>query len=407
MRRLMPLPSLDTPTVLVISALVIALSGCVLILARGRDQGAVPLAFWGTAMLAGAAGIVLLSLAPFSDWPARAAGNAAILVGVALSWTGARIFAGRRPRPGLVGGGAAAWLLLSVLVRNTAPAVPGVLAFVLGGAYVLATAAELWRERQEYLSTRRAAIVLLVVHGAVYLVQGVVSAIWPELAYSEPVFLALVLEALLHTTGMAFLFLALIKERAELRSTVQLRELATLDGLTGLANRRQFDQVFEREFRRAKRARTSIALLMIDVDQFKAFNDTYGHQAGDRCLRAVAAAMQAAVRRPADLVARYGGEEFAVLLPKTDGAGAEGLAETIRTHIMGLRMEHAGNTHGMVTVSIGVAATIPGQEVSRPDQVLQAAAMGSRVGAMISASGAPARGKRSASPSSVIASARP
>ncbi len=114
------------------------------------------------------------------------------------------------------------------------------------------------------------------------------------------------------------------------RAEAELSILAATDGLTGLANRRTFDSHLESEWLRAAREDTPLSLLLVDIDYFKAFNDAYGHQAGDHCLRAVARLLQESVRRPADLVARYGGEEIAVLLPVTSAKGATRIAEAIR-----------------------------------------------------------------------------
>ncbi len=369
----MQMPPLEPFTVLVVSALVIGFSGAVLILARGRDRSALPLALWGAAMLAGAAGMALLTLVPFIDWPARMMGNVAILAGLALSWTGARIFAGRRFRPVLACGGAGAWLVVFVASLGRAEYVATLFGFLLGPGYVLATAAELWRGRAEHLPSRMVAVAALVVHAAVYLVLAASSVLLPVVVTSEPLFIALVLEALLHTTGMAFLFLALMKERAELRSTMHLRSLALRDGLTGLGNRRHFDELLGREYQAAMRTRSPLALLMIDVDHFKAFNDTYGHLAGDESLKAVAAAMKAAVLRGGDMLVRYGGEEFVVLLPQTTLAGGLAVAEAVRTRVEQLRVRHSRSAHGAVTVSIGVAAIIPHPGDRHPRNLMEAA----------------------------------
>lgn len=136
-------------------------------------------------------------------------------------------------------------------------------------------------------------------------------------------------------------------------------ELARTDGLTRLANRRWFDEELSRKWAVAVREGRPMSLLMVDVDQFKPFNDSYGHQAGDRALAAVAGIIGGAVRRPEDLAARYGGEEFAVLLPDTDRRGAFQIAETIREGARNLLIEHAGNEHKIVTVSVGVATAFP------------------------------------------------
>lgn len=139
----------------------------------------------------------------------------------------------------------------------------------------------------------------------------------------------------------------------------QLQRMAMLDGLTGIANRRCLDLTLDREVRRAARTEMPIAALLIDVDRFKSYNDGYGHLAGDECLRSVAAAIGSFAQRPGDFAARYGGEEFAVILPETDLAGAQSLAERICQGIRNLQVPHEAAPDGRVTVSIGVAVTWP------------------------------------------------
>lgn len=140
----------------------------------------------------------------------------------------------------------------------------------------------------------------------------------------------------------------------------KLYELTILDEMTGVANHRRFKEVLEAEWKRAGRQSSAISLALIDIDYFKNYNDTYGHQAGDECLRRVAAVMRETVNRPTDLVARYGGEEFAVILTDTDEEGAAAVAETIRKAIEALRITHAdSNVSEYVTISAGVATMTP------------------------------------------------
>ncbi len=143
------------------------------------------------------------------------------------------------------------------------------------------------------------------------------------------------------------------------RAEDTLARQALLDGLTGLANRRQLDAVLEREWNRAQREGSPLALLMIDVDNFKAYNDRYGHLQGDTVLIAIARTLAACVVRSGDVAARYGGEEFAVVLPATDASGACVIAERIRAAIVDLGLPHAGAAGAIVTVSVGVAALSP------------------------------------------------
>ncbi len=150
----------------------------------------------------------------------------------------------------------------------------------------------------------------------------------------------------------------------------ELTRLSSLDGLTGLANRRHFDENILREWRRAARYRRPLALALVDVDNFKEYNDTYGHLAGDQCLRNIAGGLQSVSRRPSDLVARYGGEEFALVLPETDLAGARRVGEGLCDAIRALRIAHTGSASGIVSVSVGVASMLPGQDDKSPHDLI-------------------------------------
>lgn len=152
-----------------------------------------------------------------------------------------------------------------------------------------------------------------------------------------------------------------IAELALERANQALDRLAHLDGLTQIANRRRFDQAIGSEWSRLKREGKELGLIMADIDYFKQFNDIYGHQAGDDCLRSVASTLAALVHRPADLVARYGGEEFVILLPDTDIFGCRQIAEKMRQKIEQLHIPHVGSeAHSVVTMSFGVAVESPG-----------------------------------------------
>ena len=179
---------------------------------------------------------------------------------------------------------------------------------------------------------------------------------------------------------------SLIAERtAELEdSNAKLAALSNTDGLTGVTNRRGFDGALEREWQRASRNGYSLALAMLDVDHFKSYNDHYGHQAGDQCLRMVAGLIAAHARRTTDIVARYGGEEFSMLAPATDAAHALAIARGVCLEMAQLAIPHAGSPYGVITLSIGVAAIVPDEAVThamlvqRADQALYAAKQAGR-----------------------------
>jgi len=157
----------------------------------------------------------------------------------------------------------------------------------------------------------------------------------------------------------------------------QLEQLATTDALTGLRNRRGFDEVLDREWKRTMRTGSPTSLLLLDLDHFKRLNDAYGHAVGDDCLRTAAQAFRAAVRREIDEVFRYGGEELAAILPHTDLEGAIQLAESVCAAIAGLRVPHRENHEGggIMTASIGVATALSrnGGTTQMPGALMQAA----------------------------------
>ncbi|MDT8900231.1 diguanylate cyclase [Anaeroselena agilis] len=166
---------------------------------------------------------------------------------------------------------------------------------------------------------------------------------------------------------------AIAREQEQLAAANdELQRLSNQDGLTGIANRRVFDDFLDRAWRQAVRDREPVSLLLADIDNFKLFNDTYGHQAGDDCLRQVAWAIADGACRAGDLAARYGGEEFAVVLAGTDSAGAAVVAEKVRAAVAGLNIVHAAGVGKVVTISLGLATMFP-RDGERAESLIVAA----------------------------------
>lgn len=157
-------------------------------------------------------------------------------------------------------------------------------------------------------------------------------------------------------------------------SNVELHHLSSIDGLTGIANRRAFDQFVEREWQQSRKSGKSMAVIICDIDHFKAYNDTYGHLQGDVCLRSIAQKLADTVKRREDLVARYGGEEFVAVLPNTDLEGASAVAEDLRLAVTSLQLSHeASQTAPIVTISLGVAVNQSQADYSSVLELIQAA----------------------------------
>ena len=184
------------------------------------------------------------------------------------------------------------------------------------------------------------------------------------------VFLSGIAVSLALSTVVFFLLARALEQRVRERTEAlqeanrRLEELAYRDELTQLFNRRFFHERLQTEWQRAMRVGECLSVILCDVDHFKRYNDTYGHQAGDECLRQVAQAIPGALKRPADLAARFGGEEFVILLPNTSRQGALAVAEQIRAGVEARRLEHRASPTGpCVTLSLGVMSAVPG-----PDQ---------------------------------------
>ncbi len=167
---------------------------------------------------------------------------------------------------------------------------------------------------------------------------------------------------------------ARVKTHLTLKSqSDRLREMVFVDGLTGVANRRHFDERFGLEWRACRRSRVPLGLILIDIDHFKAYNDHYGHQGDDEALQAVAQALRSAMRRPRDFVARYGGEEFVCLIPDSDGAATLRTAEYLLSQVQGAAIPHAhSQVSSIVTISAGVVSEVP-KPGAQPASLLQLA----------------------------------
>jgi two-component system chemotaxis family response regulator WspR len=181
-------------------------------------------------------------------------------------------------------------------------------------------------------------------------------------------------QAFLHRQQRDEAYRALRQSQQDLlEANLELQRLMNADGLTGLNNRRRFDEYAAAEWRRAVREQTEFALVLADIDEFKRYNDTYGHLSGDEALKRVAGAILSSCGRPADLAARFGGEEFVVVLPGTPLEGAEHVAEVIHRAVRDLAIPHAGSSvQPYVTVSIGVAACTPSADASLIDLLARA-----------------------------------
>jgi len=169
-------------------------------------------------------------------------------------------------------------------------------------------------------------------------------------------------------------FQALVKSQRELaEANAILQKLSSLDGLTGIPNRRRFDEVLNAEWQRAMRHSTSLSLIMLDIDFFKLYNDSYGHQGGDDCLKHVARILDETAHRETDMVARYGGEEFAAVLPETGLKGAYEVAEAMRANVENANISHkSSKVADFVSISVGVATWVP-ERNSQPGDIIELA----------------------------------
>jgi diguanylate cyclase (GGDEF)-like protein len=347
--------NLDVNTLFLVTIYVEAILGLLLLFAWVQNTAIHAVAWWGFADLLRAASVVLFGLyGSVPDVVSIDVANALLFTAFALTWTGARVFDHRRPQPVLLFGGAALWL---VLCRTPSVAdswdVRVLLSSGIITAYIWATAYEFWRGRGEPLVSRWPAIFMLFAHGALYLLRTPFGAMLPWSPTGNEVFesvwmTVLSFEALLFTIAIAFILLAMAKERTEHRH----KTAALIDPLTGIANRRAFLQEGEAQLKRQANDPRPTAVMLLDLDNFKSINDRFGHAIGDRVLQLFADVAGHSMRR-VDLFGRLGGEEFAALLHDTTRERALAVAEQIRSSFVDATDEVDGRPV-TATVSIGI-----------------------------------------------------
>jgi len=346
---------LDVNTLFLITIYVEAMLGLLLLFAWIQNSGIHAVAWWGCAHLLRAGSIMLFGMyGSVSDAISIDLANALLFTAFAVTWSGARVFDGRAPEPMYIVGGAILWILVS----HTSSFVDSLEAKVLLAsgiitAYTWATAYEFWRGRSEPLVSRWPAIFMLFAHGALFLLRTPLALVLPWSPTSQvfdSVWLTVLsFEALLFTIAIAFILLAMAKERTELRH----KTAALVDPLTGIANRRAFLEEVLALSKRQQAEGRSAAVLLADLDHFKSINDRFGHAVGDHVLQIFAAAASAKLG-PYDLIGRLGGEEFAMVIYDAGHDKGLAIAERIRLSFETVAADVNGRAIGG-TVSMGMA----------------------------------------------------
>jgi diguanylate cyclase (GGDEF)-like protein len=346
---------LDVKTMFVVTIAVTVLLGMLLIYVWYQQRKVTALAWWGLAHMVASTGVWLIGLrGAVSDFWSIEMSNALLFIAAGMTWTGARLFDGNRVSPVGVLGGAVAWLLATRLTPFLAtPHAPVVFSSMIIAAYTFASAIEFWRGRQQdNLLSRLPLIVMLSMHGAVYLARVPLAMMIPgpktEIFFSTAWFGVIGLESLLYMIATAFVLLAMAKERTE----HEHKMAASIDPLTGIANRRSLLETAVRSLKQRSRTPQPVSALLFDLDRFKSINDRYGHAVGDRVLRCFAD-IAVTELRSTDLLGRIGGEEFGAVLFGADDVSAAATAERIRVAFAATR---PGDASGQVSVSVGVAS---------------------------------------------------
>jgi diguanylate cyclase (GGDEF)-like protein len=346
---------LDVNTLFMVTIYVEVILGLLLLFAWTQNTAIHGVCWWGFAHLIRAASIVLFgTYGSAPDLISIDTANVLLFTSFAVTWTGARVFDGRPVEPVYLVTGAVLWLLICRLpVLAEAIQTRALIASGIVTAYTWLTAYEFWRGRGEQLVSRWPAIFLLFAHGALFLLRTPLALLLPwapdNHVFGSVWLTVLSFEALLFTISIAFILLAMAKERTELRH----RNAALIDPLTGIANRRSFLQDATQLAKRHSGRPLPTAVLLIDLDHFKSINDRFGHALGDRVLEIFSDTARNSVRST-DLLGRLGGEEFAAVLHDTSRDKAVAVAERIRESFAHAAQEVDGRPVG-ATLSIGVA----------------------------------------------------
>ena len=346
--------ALDVPTLVFIATAIAALLGFFLIFSWLQDRSMRALAWWGAAYLIGGSSMALWS-APAQLLPVPAEiPSALIFVACGMIWNGVRLFHGRPVLPLATFAGALIWLIgCQMPAFAEGESLRIVLGAVVASGYAFFTAFELWRERRKSLYSRSAAIVVPLLHAAIFLIPIALRALSPEArgsVFASGWFELFALEIMLYVVGTAVIVLLLVKDH----HVHVHKNAASTDHLTGLLNRRAFLDGAQSLCAHQARYRLPVTVLMFDLDHFKSINDRFGHAAGDDVLRLFAATARSNMRA-SDLIGRMGGEEFAAIVPGALDIAMK-IAERIRSSFESAGVDVNSERIG-TTVSIGAACS--------------------------------------------------
>jgi diguanylate cyclase (GGDEF)-like protein len=374
---------MDTRTVILLLALGSFVFCLLLVVFQYHKDASQRIPYLASAkFLQGLGSLTMYLRGPTPDFATIVTGNALVLIGCAYEYWAVLYLVGR-PVPGRLHAGVTA--LIAAACLATFPLSPphrSAVVFLLHTAFYLLPAWVLLRKGAPATLLRRFLGASYLFLGIFFLAHFLLLALGLEQAsgwFGAAIYAVMqpAIYCIMLIGGVSLLLLA--KERSDAALEASNRKLAALnrtDGLTGIANRRHFDKALARECARHARSGEPLSLILLDIDHFKAFNDRYGHVAGDDCLRRVSDVLARNVGRPDDLVARYGGEEFACILPETDSTGAQLVAEQMRLAIEALDIPHTASDAGdRVTASFGVATCTCSAETTASAFVAKADAL--------------------------------